>query len=236
MGPLGNRQRPALGVLPGPGGRILKAGRRMKRALLVLAGCWLLACGDESTQTADNTPDASSGGQGGQSVLDGSFGGFGASDAPSGGSSGAAGAGGVPSDAGADAAPEAAFVCDTSGTLDCSSSSPASYDCGDPPPTLGSKVKKAIQDSLAANPGWFDTAAGPAACCPKALQPQLFRDDVVSRINASGACAAVDPNNPNIELVVKRNGSCSEQWVILTSANIVRNPPKHQGSCVPAWL
>ncbi len=209
----------------------------MTRVLLVLAGCWLFACGDESKTTADNTPDASSGGQGGTSVVDGSFGGFGASDASSGGSSGAAGSAGTPNDAAAaDTAPEAAFVCDTSGTLDCSSSSPASYDCGDPPPTLGNKVKKAIQDSLAANPAWFDYVAGPAACCPKALQPKLFRDDVVSRINAAGACAAVDPNNPNIELVVKRNGTCSEQWVILTSANIVRNPPKHQGSCVPAWL
>ena len=202
---------------------------------MFVAGLWYSACSASEAPSSAHTADASAG-QGGIAVVDSSFGGFASTGGAAGSATGGNSSGGATSDAAvADSPIEAPFVCDSSGSLDCSAASTTNYSCGDPAPNLGNKVKTAVQTVLAQQPSWFDFSVG-AACCPLALQPQAFRDAVVAAINASGACASVDPNNPKIELVVKTNNKCSEQWVILTSGNIVRNPPKHQGSCVPAWL
>jgi len=96
-------------------------------------------------------------------------------------------------------------------------------------------VNAAVQLVLAQHPEYFDTSQG-FPCCPLAVEPGKFIADVVTAINAGGECAQLDPNNPTIEMVVKHNNKCSEQYVVLTSANIVRNPAKFQGSCAPAWL
>ena len=207
----------------------------------------LAACGDESPSgvarerdgggaTADASMDGRPGtggvATGGTGAASGAAGTAGAAAAAAG--SGAQGGGGF-GGAAIDAAPDAALVCNTSGPVDCSPSSAPTYECADPPPILRGRVTQAIQGVLALHPEWFDFDAG-FPCCPLATQPQSFLDAVVAAIAADGACAQRDPNNPNIELVVKRNNQCSEQYAILTSGSVVRNPPKHQGSCVPAWL
>lgn len=200
----------------------------------------LIACSDEGGGIAEGP--ATSGGAGGTSS-----GGTGVADAPFGGTGGSAvtgGGAGSPATGGAatggsagttDAAVEAAFVCDVSGPLDCSASGVTEYACGDPAAKLAGKVGNAVKSVLAAHPEWFDYSTG-YPCCPTAKEPGLFMDAVVAAINANGACAQKDPNNPVIEMVVKLNNKCSENWVILTSAMVVRNPPKYQVACAPAWL
>jgi hypothetical protein len=138
-------------------------------------------------------------------------------------------------DADADAAPAIAS-CTSAGAVDCSAATPPSYACGTPSPSFVGSVNAGIELVLAQHPEWFDPAQGPAPCCPLALQPQLFVEAVVAAVNAGGMCAKIDPNNPSIEIVVKHDNTCSEQYVLLTSANIVRHPPKFQGTCAPAWL
>jgi hypothetical protein len=153
---------------------------------------------------------------------------------------GTAGSGGSAA-ASVDAAPQAEAStavpsCGAAGPLDCSASAPASYECGDPPATFAKQVNAALELVLAQNPAWFDESQGAAPCCPLALMPGEFMNAVVTELNAAGLCATLDPNNPTIEIVVKHDSTCSEQYVLLTSAMVVRHPPKFQGSCAPAWL
>jgi hypothetical protein len=98
------------------------------------------------------------------------------------------------------------------------------------------QVDAAIVHVRDSNPSWFDYGSGPAPCCPVALSPAQFRDAVVARLNATGLCASPDPNNPNIEIAVKRNNACNEGYSILTSQNVIRQPPHHSYTCVPAWM
>jgi hypothetical protein len=102
--------------------------------------------------------------------------------------------------------------------------------------TFQQQVNAAVVQVRDNNPSWFDYDAGPAPCCPVALQPTAFRDAVVAHINANGLCAAPDPNHAERELAVKLNNDCNEGYLILTSNWVVRSPAHHSYTCVPAWM
>jgi hypothetical protein len=198
----------------------------------------LFACsaGDgEAERPASGGSAGKSGGAGG-ALTGGSGGGWpnsGGSSVIDAGVGGEAGASG--GSAGAAGSPAPALVCDVSGVLDCSSSTPASYECETLTSKLGNKVRSAIVAVLEEHPAWFDYE-GQYPCCPLTLEPSLFMDAVLDKLNAADACAVRDPNKPADEIVVKRNARCSENFVLITSWGTVRNPPKYQVACVPSWL
>jgi hypothetical protein len=168
-------------------------------------------------------------GGGGKDASAGAAGKDGGKDGAAGGAGGA-GSGGDAGDAGP------TLVCKPSGgAADCSPAQPPSYDCADLPPNYKNAVGAAVQAVLAQHPQWFDFNQG-FPCCPLAVETNAYLDAVVAGVVQGGLCAARDPNNPNIEIVVKHDNGCDEGYSILTSGNIVRNPPHYQGTCVPAWL
>jgi len=126
--------------------------------------------------------------------------------------------------------------CVASGPKDCSANAPAKYDCGGIDNNFRPKVNAAIKAVRDSNPSWFDYEKGPAPCCPLALNTEGFLNGVVDHLNGSGLCAQRDPNNYFIEITVKHDNACNEGYSILTSANIVRQPPHYNYTCVPAWL
>lgn len=162
-------------------------------------------------------------GVGGAAVSTGGAGG-------TGGTGGAGGTGGDP------------LVCDASGAKNCSASpDPTCPDGAVSPGHFTSQVGAAVQyvRDLPANAGRFDYD-GQFPCCPKVgtgteADKVWFRDAVLDRLNTyADLCAQADYGNHPHEIAVKRNNKCSEGYIVLTSAGVVRSPPKRSYTCVPA--
>ena len=178
-------------------------------------GSGTTASGSGGATGSSSSGTAGSGGAGGTTT---------ASSSGTGGttSSGSGGSGGDP------------LICDTSGPQDCSPH-PSAYDYVGPPAKFHSQVNAAVAAVRDGNPSWFDYNQGPAPCCPLALDTEAFLNGVVAHVNGSGLCAQRDPNNPNIEITVKKNNDCAEGYSVLTSASIVRSPAHYNYGAVPAW-
>lgn len=145
----------------------------------------------------------------------------GASDAPT-----------IDADAGAETP---VHVCPTALTpMDCSKG-PGTGEgdqCHDAPSCYVTRVQKAVNDTVAAHPTWFDTSGG----CPKILAVDSFLDDVVARLAAEGYCVVRDPNAPNEEISMKRDNAFTENFDIVASTGCARSGPAiYTGYCAPAW-
>lgn len=140
-------------------------------------------------------------------------------------------------DAAAPPADLATLVCQTKGARDCSpgSGTGTGPGCTDFAAGLFSKqANAAIEKVLADNPSWFDYTQG-FPCCPVTVQPDAYVLAVVANLQAAGLCAERDPNDGH-EISVKLQNDCAENYNVLTSGNVVRHPPKYQGTCGPAYF
>jgi len=213
----------------------------VRTSLAAVSAFVLTACASDEgdTNTGGGTGAGASGGTSG--VIDGSSGSFpggggvpSAGGAASGGGSASGGAGGSTASGGSGGTAGSGGVvisCNPNGALDCSDPNASAWGCADLPKNYGNALTTAIEQVLSESPSSFDYSNG-IPCCPIALQPGAFIDAVVSKVVSQGLCSTPSPLNPSIEVVVKKNNECEESWSVLTSANVVRNPPKHQSTCV----
>lgn len=173
------------------------------------------------------TPTLGSGGAGASAA-----GGYGGAT-----SAGGAGTGAGPTGGTGGAPP----TCILSGPKDCSPP-PNSLVCDGVVPHgyFHAQVTAAVQyvRDLPANSSWFDYD-GQFPCCPivgtgTGADKTTFRDAVLDRLNSfADLCAQADPGNHLHEITVKRNNDCSEGYLIVTSAGVVRNPAKDSYACAP---
>jgi hypothetical protein len=120
------------------------------------------------------------------------------------------------------------------GPKDCSPGTGDGLDCYDLASMFKNQVTSAVQQILTDHPEYFDFNQG-YPCCPLTVNPEAFVQAVVANVQAQGLCSIRDPNDGN-EVVVKIANDCAENFGLVTSANLVRNPPKFQGTCAPAWF
>lgn len=138
----------------------------------------------------------------------------------------------VAPDAPVDATPH---VCPTAGApMDCSKGTGTGEgdQCKDAPSCYVARVQKAVNDTVAAHPTWFDTSGG----CPKILAVDAFLDEVVARLSAEGYCAIRDPNAPGEEISMKKDNAFTENFDIVASTGCARSGTAiYTGYCAPAW-
>lgn len=135
----------------------------------------------------------------------------------------------------ADAADASPHVCPAATTpMDCSKGTGTGEgdQCKDAPSCYVTRVQKAVNDTVAAHPDWFDTSGG----CPKILALDAFLDDVVARLAAQGFCVVRDPNAPGEEISMKKDNAFTENFDIVASTGCARSGTAiYTGYCAPAW-
>jgi hypothetical protein len=143
----------------------------------------------------------------------------------------------APGDALARAPDLAHFVCVTQGARDCT----PGMGLGTPDQctvlpmgVFHQQVTNAIDQVMKDHPAYFDFSQG-NACCPLVVQVDAYTAAVVANVNGAGLCCESDPNDAH-EISVKLQNDCAENHGIITSMNYVRNPPKYQGTCDPAYF
>lgn len=140
------------------------------------------------------------------------------------------------SDAGVDVADASVHQCVFVTPLDCSkgSGTGSANECHDGPSCFVAKVQKAVNDTVAAHPSWFDF--NNQWSCPNILMVDAFMDAVVANLVAQGYCAIRDPNAPGEEVTVKHDNAFSENFDIVASNGCARSGAAiYTGWCAPAW-
>ncbi len=104
--------------------------------------------------------------------------------------------------------------------------------CKDAPSCFVTKVQKAVVDTVASHPEWFDTSG----TCPLIKNVDGFLDNVVTLLAAQGLCVKRDPNAPNEEITLKKDNAFTENFDIVASTGCARSGPAiYTGYCAPAW-
>lgn len=104
--------------------------------------------------------------------------------------------------------------------------------CKDAPSCFVTKVQKAVNDTVAAHPEWFDTSG----TCPLIKDVDKFLDNVVALLAAQGLCVKRDPNAPNEEITLKKDNAFTENFDIVASTGCARSGAAiYTGYCAPAW-
>ena len=136
----------------------------------------------------------------------------------------------------ADAADASAHQCATMTAKDCSpgSGTGSANECFDGPSCFVAKVQKAVNNTVAAHPTWFDY--NNQWNCPNILMVDAFMIAVAADLVGQGVCAIRDPNAPGEEVTVKHDNAFSENFDIYSSAGCARSGAAiYTGYCAPAW-
>ena len=151
-------------------------------------------------------------------------------------SAAASDAGAADAPSAADATDASAHVCNAPTPLDCSQGSGTGMgdQCHDGASCFVQKVQKAVNDTVAAHPAWFDF--NNQWSCPNILQVDAFMNAVVASLVSQGVCAIRDPNAPGEEVTVKHDNAFSENFDIVASNGCARSGAAiYTGWCAPAW-
>lgn len=104
--------------------------------------------------------------------------------------------------------------------------------CKDAPSCWVTKVQKAVNDTVATHPEWFDTSG----TCPLIKNVDGFLDNVVALLAAQGLCVKRDPNAPNEEITLKKDNAFTENFDVVASTGCARSGAAiYTGYCAPAW-
>lgn len=93
-------------------------------------------------------------------------------------------------------------------------------------------VQAAVQGVVNGRPEWFDMSMG----TPFVLEPELYMDQVVADVSATGLCAIRDPNAGD-EMAVKHDNAYAESFDILSAEGNARwGEGIYTATCTPAWF
>ncbi len=93
-------------------------------------------------------------------------------------------------------------------------------------------VQANVQGVVNGYPQWFDMSAG----TPFVLEPELYMDQVVADVSATGLCAIRDPNAGD-EIAVKHDNAYAESFDILSAEGNARwGEGIYTATCAPSWF